>query len=76
MVALTKDSRLTGWQWSVSLLLLAATMINYMDRQTLANLSTRITNEFQLSQYQYGNLEAVFGYAFAFGSLFWVLWPT
>jgi ACS family hexuronate transporter-like MFS transporter len=49
--------------------LLLATMLNYMDRQTLANLAPRITREFQLSQEQYGDIEFVFGWAFAVGSL-------
>jgi ACS family hexuronate transporter-like MFS transporter len=51
-------------------LLLLASAINYMDRQTLANASVRITREFSLNNEQYGNLEAWFGYAFAAGSLF------
>jgi ACS family hexuronate transporter-like MFS transporter len=55
--------------WWISLLLLLATMLNYMDRQTLANVSVRITQQFQLSELQYGNLEFCFGVAFAFGSL-------
>jgi len=50
-------------------LLLLASAINYMDRQTLAGASVRITREFGLSQTQYGQIEAVFGYAFAAGSL-------
>jgi len=50
-------------------LLLCATMILYMDRQTLPNLASRITKEFDLSQEQYGNLELAFGWAFAVGSL-------
>jgi MFS family permease len=44
-------------------------MINYMDRQTLANLAVRITDAFQLTKEQYGNLEFAFGWAFAAGSL-------
>ena len=32
-------------------------MINYLDRQTLANLSVRITKALSLSEEQYGNLE-------------------
>lgn len=52
-------------------MLLLATMINYMDRQTLANLAPRITVQFQLTQEQYGELETVFGVAFACGSLVW-----
>lgn len=50
-------------------MLLLASAINYMDRQTLANASVRISREFSLTQAQYGNVEAVFGYAFAAGSL-------
>jgi ACS family hexuronate transporter-like MFS transporter len=56
--------------WSICGLLLLASAINYMDRQTLANASERIIAEFELSKEQYGNLEGGFGYAFAAGSLF------
>lgn len=58
-----------SWQWWVSGLLLLATMINYMDRQTLANLAQRITEHYGLTDAQYGNMETVFGLAFAIGSL-------
>ena len=57
------------WQWWVSGLLLLATMLNYMDRQALANLSVRIGDELGLSQERYGDLELAFGWAFAAGSL-------
>lgn len=67
MNALPSSSRRA---WVVCGLLLLASAINYMDRQTLANASVRITKEFTLNQQQYGNLEAWFGYAFAAGSLF------
>lgn len=62
-------SRPDSWKWVVCGLLLLASAINYMDRQTLANASVRITQEFHLNQAQYGQVEAVFGYAFAAGSL-------
>lgn len=55
--------------WMICGLLLLATMINYMDRQTLANVSKRITDEFRLTEEQYGTLESNFGYAFALGTL-------
>jgi len=58
------------WHWWVSGLLLLATMINYMDRQTLSNLAPRINEQLSLSKLQYGNIEFVFGIAFAVGSLF------
>jgi ACS family hexuronate transporter-like MFS transporter len=57
-------------KWGISGLLMLATMLNYMDRQTLANLSVRITSELQLTQERYGDLELAFGWAFACGSLF------
>ena len=40
-----------------------------MDRVTLANASVRVTEEFSLSERQYGDLELAFGLAFAAGSL-------
>ncbi|HEY0983270.1 MFS transporter, partial [Schlesneria sp.] len=59
----------TLWTWWVCGLLLCASTINYMDRQTLANVSQRITREFSLSEAQYGYLETAFGLAFATGAL-------
>ena len=44
-------------------------MINYMDRQVLANMSVRITKQLELSDTQYGTIEWAFGTAFAVGSL-------
>lgn len=61
--------RATRGGWGISVLLLLATMINYMDRQTLANLIPRITAEWGLTNEQYGDMEFVFGVAFAVGSL-------
>src|SRR6185436_4946838 len=58
-----------AWKWWVCGLLLLASAINYMDRQTLANAAVRITTQFQLNQEQYGNLELAFGWAFAVGSV-------
>jgi ACS family hexuronate transporter-like MFS transporter len=40
-----------------------------MDRQTLANAAVRISREFDLTLERYGNIEAVFAYAFAAGSI-------
>lgn len=63
-------SRRSGvWVWWVSILLLLATMLNYMDRQALSVLSKRITTELQISNERYGDLEFGFGTAFAAGSL-------
>ena len=62
-------SRSSAWKWYVCGLLLLATTINYMDRQTLSNAAVRVSEEFQLSKESYGNLELAFGWAFAVGSL-------
>src|SRR5262245_6473471 len=59
------SSRPASWKWTVCGMLLLASTINYMDRQTLANAAVRITTQFQLKQEQYGDLEFAFGYAFA-----------
>lgn len=58
-----------SWKWTICGVLLLASAINYMDRQTLANAAVRISKEFHLTQAQYGNIEAVFAYAFAAGSI-------
>jgi MFS transporter, ACS family, hexuronate transporter len=63
------SGRSASWKWWICGLLLLASAINYMDRQTLANAATRITTEFALKQKQYGNLELAFGWAFAVGSI-------
>lgn len=66
---MSDSGRSIRWQWWVSLLLLLATMINYMDRQTLSNLMPRLDLYFSLNNEQYGNMESVFALAFALGSL-------
>jgi ACS family hexuronate transporter-like MFS transporter len=68
-VGATARTRSASWKWWVCGLLLFASMINYMDRQTLANAAVRISTQFGLNQEQYGNLEMVFGWAFAVGSV-------
>ena len=50
-------------------LLLLASAINYLDRQTLASASARIKSEFGLLNEQYGDVEAAFGYGFVIGSI-------
>ena len=57
------------WKWYICGLLLLATTINYMDRQTLANAAADVKAEFHLDDLQYGNLETAFGLAFGAGSL-------
>ena len=58
-----------AWRWSVCGLLLLATMLNYMDRQTLSQSATDIGNELGLRNEDYGKLEQAFGLAFAAGGI-------
>ncbi len=57
------------WAWWVCILLLLATMINYLDRQALTVTSARIMAEFKLNNEEYGWLEMCFGLAFAAGQI-------
>jgi len=50
-------------------LLLFATMLNYMDRQTLSLTILRMDKEIHLTNAQYGSMEFGFGMAFAAGGL-------
>lgn len=63
------SQRLPSWKWSICGLLFLATMLMYMDRQTLALMIKRISDELLLSNTQYGRLEMAFGFAFAAGAI-------
>ena len=58
-----------SWRWAVCGLILLATMLNYMDRQTLSQSATDISNEFRLRNEDYGQIEQAFGFAFAAGGV-------
>ena len=62
-------SRSARWRWYICVLLLLATVVNYMDRLTVNLSAVPIKAEFQLDKEQYGYLELGFGLAFAAGSL-------
>lgn len=59
------------WGWLLSGLLLFATLLNYMDRQALGELSTLLKSPevINLDDARYGRLEKSFSWAFAFGSV-------
>ena len=58
-----------SWRWIICGLILLATMLNYMDRQTLSQSATDISKELQLRNEDYGNIELAFGLAFAAGGI-------
>src|SRR5262245_56732383 len=58
-------SLIPAWKWAIVLMLLLATVVNYMDRQTLGSVASFIKKDFQLGEEGYGTTEAWFGYGYA-----------
>jgi ACS family hexuronate transporter-like MFS transporter len=58
-------SVIPAWKWWIVVLLLLATVVNYMDRQTIGSVASFIKKDFQLKEEGYGTLEAWFGYSYA-----------
>lgn len=59
---------ISPWRWWVCLLLMLATVINYMDRMALNQMAHRIKAAFALTNTQYSLLESSFSLAFALGA--------
>ena len=59
----------TSWRWWVCGVLLLATLLNYMDRQALAQTATELKARFDLHDARYGLIEKGFSWAFAVGSV-------
>jgi ACS family hexuronate transporter-like MFS transporter len=55
--------------WGVCVLMLLATMLNYMDRLALSQQATDISRELKLTNEDYSQVEAGFGLAFAIGGI-------
>jgi ACS family hexuronate transporter-like MFS transporter len=55
--------------WAVCGVLLLATLLNYMDRQTLAVTLPTLKQEYNLAEGRIGMVEGCFGFAFAAGSV-------
>lgn len=64
-----KPPVLSPWRWWVCILLMQATVINYMDRMALNQMAKEIKDAFGLQNTQYGTLEAIFSLAFALGAI-------
>lgn len=62
-------SRPPVWKWAICGLLFLATMMMYMDRQTLAESISRIMAELHLDETHYGQMEKGFGLSFALGAI-------
>jgi MFS transporter, ACS family, hexuronate transporter len=55
--------------WAICVLMMLATMLNYMDRLALSQQATEISKELELSNTDYANIEKGFGIAFAIGGV-------
>lgn len=60
-----QKGKIPGWKWAVVWLMFLATLINYMDRQTVGLTSSHVMKEFNLDEKGYGVLESWFGISFA-----------
>lgn len=54
-----------AWKWWLTIVLFAATVLTYLDRQTMSLCGAMICKEFDLSNEQYGELVASFRWAYA-----------
>src|SRR5438477_11079404 len=54
-----------AWNWWIVWMLFLATVVNYLDRQTLSSTADYISHDFGLDKVQYGQLEMSFGLAYA-----------
>ena len=68
MTISSESEKTSLWVWWVCGLLLLASTINYMDRQTLSATTDQIKREFGLNNEQLGLVELSFGFAFAAGA--------
>jgi ACS family hexuronate transporter-like MFS transporter len=54
-----------AWKWWLTIVLFMATVLTYLDRQTMSLCGAMICTEFDLSNEQYGELVAAFRWAYA-----------
>jgi ACS family hexuronate transporter-like MFS transporter len=66
---MTDPARRSPWRWWICILLMLATVINYMDRMALNQLALRIQFALNLNNTQYSYLESAFSAAFACGAI-------
>jgi len=53
-------------KWWIAILLLAATILNYLDRQVLSLTAEKVIGEFGIGQEGFGRIVAAFRYSYAF----------
>ena len=65
MKQIISKTAIPRWKWWVVVMMFLATVVNYIDRQTLGSVASFIKAEFKLNEEGYGTLEACFGYSYA-----------
>src|SRR5205823_5695222 len=60
-----RDTSSRSWRWWICGMLFFATVLNYLDRQTMSLCAPLISDEFGLSNEDYGRLQAAFRWAYA-----------
>ena len=63
----TKQSQ--AWRWWIAVVLFLATMLTYLDRQTISICGPMISDEFRLSNEQFGQLLAAFRWTYALAQI-------
>ena len=64
------SNSIPSWKWGIVWLLFLATMINYMDRQTMQATSSHLIRQFFNGKERgYGEVESAFQYAFALSQI-------
>ncbi len=61
----TPRRRTAAWKWWLCGVLFLATVLNYLDRQTMAICAPQISAEFELSNEQFGQLLSAFRWSYA-----------
>ncbi len=59
------QSRSNAWKWWIAVVLFLATVLTYLDRQTLSLCGAMISEELDLTNEQYGELVAAFRWCYA-----------
>lgn len=55
-----------AWKWWIAVVLFMATVLTYLDRQTISLCGSMVAKEFHLSNEQFGQILAAFRWAYAF----------
>src|SRR5690349_6726359 len=61
----TRPKPASGWAWGICWLMFASTVLNYMDRQSMALVGPQIRQEYGLSNADFGKVLMAFALTYA-----------